>query len=62
MKTKKQYTVPSISYLSVETDCVMQAASSGVNLYKDTETNTDDVQYSRQHSNVWGDDQFDDEF
>lgn len=58
---KKNYIEPRTLIVSLNAGPVLQSASSGVTLHRDTETDEDDVQLSRRNPSVWDDEEDDDD-
>ena len=54
---KKNYIKPRTVTESLTIGSVLQSASTEVTLYRDTETDVEDVQLSRRHTSVWDDDE-----
>ena len=54
---KKNYIEPRTVTVSLTVGSVLQSASSGVTLYRNTETDVEDVQLGRRHTSVWDDDE-----
>ena len=54
---KKSYIEPRTVTESLTAESVLQSASSGVTLYRNTETSEEDVQLGRRNTSVWDDDE-----
>lgn len=59
---KKSYIEPRTVIVSLTTGPMLQSASSGVTLHRDTETDAEDVQLSRRNPSVWDDDEEDNDY
>ena len=53
MNTKQKYAAPAVNIIYIKTDGIMQSASTQMQVYKDTETDEEDIQYSRRSSCIW---------
>lgn len=56
MNTKYQYTAPRTSVVQLKTAGILQSASVHMQVYRDTETTSEDPQYTRRNNNIWDDD------
>lgn len=53
MNTKKKYTAPAVCTVSIKSGGNILSASTEMQVFTDTETDTEDVQYARRSYSVW---------